>query len=222
MQVAVKLSHPDYQSDYEWGYSQKQQGVTTKSLREGTGTIVMRRGSNVQGHVTGPDGKPIVGAVVIWGDGPYLQEGSQEERSDRHGHFAFPPLPEGPMRLTAVAEGFALLEKKITISKQMEPVNFQVGPGKTIRLRFVDKRAHSVPDVYVGIEGWRGAKALYNHRHPNVIDTRIPYQSDDQGIFEWTWAPDDPVSFTFHKDGYDIVRTRSFTAGDGEQTVTLQ
>jgi beta-lactamase regulating signal transducer with metallopeptidase domain len=222
VKVEVKLSHPDYESDYAWGHSQKQQGVTTKSLREGTGTIVMHRGTSVQGSVTGPDGKPIVGAVVIWGDGPYLQEGSQEERSDRHGHFTFPPLPEGPMRLTAVAEGFAPVEKMIAIKRQIEPVNFQLGPGKTMRLRFVDKKGAPVPDVYVGIEGWRGAKALYNHRHSNVIDTRIPYKSDDQGIYEWTWAPDDPVSFTFHKEGYDYERARSFTAGDGEQTVTLQ
>ena len=220
--VEVKLSHSDYQSDYAWGYLQKQQGVTTKSLREGTGTIVMHRGTNVQGSVTGPDGKPIAGAVVIWGDDPYMQQGGQEERTDRQGHFTFPPLPEGPMRLTAVAEGFAPVEKIVTIRSQMEPVNFQVGPGKTIRLRFVDKKGTPVPNVQVYIKGWRGAKALYNYRHPNVIDTRIPYQSDDQGIYEWTWAPDDPVSFTFRKKGYNYEPARSFTAGDEEQTVTLQ
>ena len=30
----------------------------------------------------------------------------------------------------------------------------------------------------MGIAGWRGAKSLYNHRHPNVLDTQVPCVAD--------------------------------------------
>jgi hypothetical protein len=43
VELLLQLHHPEYVSDDEWGGLQKAQGVTTKSLRQGTGAIVMRR-----------------------------------------------------------------------------------------------------------------------------------------------------------------------------------
>jgi beta-lactamase regulating signal transducer with metallopeptidase domain len=49
VEVLLKVSHPEYVGDQEWGELQKRQGVTTKSLRERTGTIVMRRAATTAG-----------------------------------------------------------------------------------------------------------------------------------------------------------------------------
>lgn len=47
-------------------------------------------------------------------------------------------------------------------------------------------------------------QVLYNHRHPNVLDTGIPYRSNAEGIFEWTWAPSDEVRYDFFKEGMPV------------------
>ena len=79
----------------------------------------------------------------------------------------------------------------------------------------------SIPGVNVHVAKWRGNKALYNHRHPNVLNTQIPYQSNEAGSYQWTWAPDDAVTYTFWKEGYQS-RDASLVADGKEQTITLE
>ena len=40
--ITLRLSHPDYASDREWGELQRQQGITLESLRDQAATIVMK------------------------------------------------------------------------------------------------------------------------------------------------------------------------------------
>ena len=89
--------------------------------------------------------------------------------------------------------------RKVEIDAGMAPFDFRLQPGKELRIRFVDTAGKPVPGVYVGIDQWRGGKSLYNHRHPNVLDTQIPVQADQNGVYRWSWAPDDAVSYWFEK-----------------------
>jgi hypothetical protein len=221
VEVLVRLSHPDYIADYRWGVMQKAAKVTTALLRQQTATIVMARGIKVTGTVTDPNGKPVAGAVVVWGDDSYAMDGSQEVRTDQRGTYRFPPLPPMPMTVTAIAPGWAPELKKITITEQNPPVDFQLQPGKTLRLRFVDDAGKPLPEVSVGIEGWRGGKSLYNHKHPNVLDTSIPVQADKSGVYQWSWAPADPVTYSFWKEGYRPVRAAWLAADGVEHQIKL-
>ena len=53
-----------------------------KALRSRKATIIMRGGLVATGTVTDPQGKPVAGAVVVRGDDPYFEVGSQEVRTD--------------------------------------------------------------------------------------------------------------------------------------------
>ncbi|MGO9913196.1 MAG: carboxypeptidase regulatory-like domain-containing protein, partial [Isosphaeraceae bacterium] len=218
--VRIKLSHPDYIDDKHWGQLQKEQHVTTKALRAQTAVIVMHRGTGVTGTVTDPDGKPVKDAVVIWGDRPYWDEGSQEVHTDPHGGYRFPPLPPGPMHVTVVAQGWMPDRTKIEIAPGLSPINFGLKHGKKLRIRFVDKSGAAVARVGVSIRNWHGAESLYNIRHPNVLDTKIPGTSDAKGIYEWNWAPDSPVEFEFSRDGFAEGKA-SITADDSEHVFTM-
>lgn len=198
----VMLNHPDYVSDYIWGGLQKEQKVGAVRLRERAAIMVMHRGNTLSGVVTDEHGKAIPDAVVIWGDDPYIEEGSQEVRTDAKGRYEFPPLPEGTVRLTAVARGWMPYQRSVDIVHADTSADIELRPGKKLRLRFVDREGKAIPGVGVGIEGWRGGKALYNHRHPNVLDTKIPVSADENGVYEWAWAPEDAVTFYFYKEGY--------------------
>jgi len=163
--------------------------------------------------------------VVIWGDDPYGETGThqehrQEVRTDSNGNYRLQPLPHMPLTVTVVAQGWMPELKKTTIAPENPKLDFQLKPGKTLRLRIVDRSGKPIPDAAVGIDGWRGAKSLYNVKHPIVLETAIPRSADNKGIFEWTWAPDDAVQYQFCKQGYQL-NTKSLVADNTEQIIQL-
>ncbi len=221
LDLRLKIGHADYISDPEWGKFQEQQGVDLAALRARKATITMRGGLSATGTVIDPDGKPVVGAVVVRGERPYWDVGSQEVLTDAQGVYRLPPLPRGPLTITVVAQGWMPWQKKVDLQPGMKPVDFPLLPGKEVRIRVVDRLGKPISAVHVGIAKWRGNEALYNHRHPNVLNTEIPVQSDESGLYQWTWAPDDAVSYTFWKEGY-AERKAELIADGKEQTITLQ
>jgi beta-lactamase regulating signal transducer with metallopeptidase domain/thiol-disulfide isomerase/thioredoxin/protocatechuate 3,4-dioxygenase beta subunit len=220
VKVLLNLSHPDYISDSQWGALQEEQGVSMAALRAQTAAITMRGGLSATGTVTDPQGKPVAGAVVVRGERPYWEWGSQEVRTDDKGLYRLPPLPRGPLTITVVAPGWMPAQKKVDLQPGAKPVDFHLEPGKELRIRFVDRAGKPIPNVSVSIDKWRGGEALYNHRHPNVLNTQIPNQADKDGLYHWTWAPGDAVTYRFWKEGYADHEV-ALTADGREQTVTL-
>lgn len=218
-EVLVMLGHPDYISESKWGGLQKEQEITMRSLRDGSATIVMERGVSVIGVVTDQDKKPVAGAIIVQGIDPYFESGSQEVRTDAEGKYRLPPQPVGPLVVSVVAEGWSPDQRKLDSAAANPTANFQLKPGKTTQIRFIDDSGSAIPKVSVGIHGWRGNNALYNAVHPNVLNTKIPNQADADGVFQWTWSPGDVVSYTFYKEGYSEAR---LAAGEGEHVVKMR
>jgi uncharacterized GH25 family protein len=214
--VRVKLSHPGFINDTTWGGLQEEQGVTMASLRDATAKIAMYEGIHARGTITA-DGKPVADAVVVWGDNPYMQEGSQEVRTAANGEYELPPLAPGVYPLTVIAEGWRPELSIVEIDDGMPPANFELQRGNLLRIKFVDENGEPIPEVYVGLRGWRGKESLYNHKHPNVLDTKIPLQADKDGVYEWTWAPPDEVKYSFGKKGYQ--QNESVLIADEEEYV---
>ncbi len=218
--IRVKLTHPNYISDTTWGGLQEEQSISMKAFREKSATIAMHRGGIVTGAITDPTGKPVSEAVVIWGDNPYEQEGSQEVRTNADGVYQLHPLGSGTMNVTVVAPGWSPESRTIDIAAAGSTEDFQLEKGNSLRIRFVDENGDAVPSVHVGIRGWRGSQSLYSHRHPNVLNTRIPMKSEKDGVFQWDWAPADEVDYSFYAEGYRELR-QSLAASETEHTVTL-
>ncbi len=221
VKVRLNLNHPDYISDRDFGGLQEKQGVTMQALRARTATITMQSGVSVTGTVTDPEGQPVAGAIVVRGEHPYWEWGSQEVRTDARGVYRLPSLPRGPLTITAVAPGWMPMQTQVDLQPGLKPVDFLLEPGKELRIRFIDRLGQPIPGVSVQLGQWRGNEALYNHRHPNVLDTQIPYQSNEAGSYQWAWAPDDAVTYTFWKEGYQS-RNATLVADGKEQTITLQ
>lgn len=221
IKILLKLSHPDFISDKSWGGFQKEQRITLPSLREQSAVMIMKRATPITGKVKDPDGKPIKDAIVIWGDRPYWEHLPQQEvRTDEQGVYRFPALAPGDMHVTVVAKGWMPQRVTTRIVPEMPPLDFTMKPGKKMLLRFVDKSGAPVPLVGVSIASWRGAESLHNMKHSNVLDTGIPSTANLHGVYEWDWAPDDPVTLQCGKEGYAAI-DKNFTADDTEQVVTL-
>ena len=221
VEVSLRLNHPSYIPDSDWGALQHEQGITMRVLRDQTAKIRMRRGIEVTGTVQDPQGKPVPGALVIHGDRPYWEWGSQEIRTDDQGQFHLPSLQPGPRTITVVAPHWMPWLKKIDLKPGLKPLDVHLEPGKNLQLRFLDSKGKPIPGVTVAIDGWRGGESLYNHKHPNVLDTQIPDESNREGLYQWSWAPGDNVEYRFWKDGFAEV-SMELTANGREQTVTLE
>src|SRR5690606_33465831 len=102
----------------------------------------------------------------------------------------------------------------IELGKEDTELNFPLQRGKPLRIRFVDVAGKPIPEVFVTIDRWRNARGLYNQRNVNGLQSGIPSQADKEGLFTWTWAPDDPISFSFHKEGYHVAQNQILTAGE--------
>ncbi|HEV3137181.1 MAG TPA: M56 family metallopeptidase, partial [Pirellulales bacterium] len=221
-EVRVIASHPDFISLHSYYDMGLEKPLRMKELRTQQARIVMQRGIRLTGTITDPEGKPIAGALAIWGDRPYWEhKPRQEVRTDDQGVYRLPPLPPGPMRVTVVAKGWMPEMRRIEIAPNIAPLDFQLKAGKTLRIRLVDNDGAPITQGYFRIENWRGAQSLYNDDHSNVINSQIPRHPDKDGIYEWTWAPDDAVTFRVSAIGDFSAPEVSFTANDQEQVFKL-
>jgi len=200
--LTLKVFHPDFASDDNWGGIQKEAGITMKMLRDETAKLTLKRGIILRGQVTDPAGKPIKHALVVRGDDPYMFSTGNGVPcvfpTDADGRFRLPAQPPGEKVLTVITPGWAPQLRHVNLQSGLPSQDFRMAPGKPIQLRIVDAAGKPIPRIYVNIEGWRGGKSLYNIRHPNILDSKIPGQADKNGIWEWTWAPDDPVKLNIY------------------------
>jgi protocatechuate 3,4-dioxygenase beta subunit len=67
-EVRIKLGHSKLVSDLRERHPQ------LKELRDQTAILVMENGVQVRGTIKDPNGQPVDGAMVVWGDRPYHNE----------------------------------------------------------------------------------------------------------------------------------------------------
>ncbi len=213
--IGLRLRHPDHVDDLEWR-GRSGAPFSLQQFRDQSAITVMQTGVRVTGTITGPDGKPVPKALVIWGDRPYHNSNVQETFADEAGRFRFPPLMPGKTLLTVIAEGHSPLLKEIELTATPQVENVQLQPGKTLTIKFIDSSGKPVPKVSVNITGWREKETLFNWRHPNVPYSKIPDEANDQGIYTWTWAPDDAVEYLFWKKGSKLTHRTSLSPGEHE------
>jgi RNA polymerase sigma factor (sigma-70 family) len=224
LELSLVVSHPDYVSDQRRQDLLKAAGITTAMLRKGTATLTLKRGVIVRGRVTDPEGKPIKDALVIYGDNSYFDWLPCKFPTDAEGRYRLPALPPEETTLTIIAHGWMPQLHRVMLRDGLPPQDFRMTPGKPIRLRIVDAAGKPLPKVYVNIRGWKGKKSLqsdHNPNHPKVPDPKFPRRANADGIWEWTWAPDDPVKLGIYLKGF-ANHELEIAGGEAERTVVLK
>ncbi len=207
--VRIRLAHADYIGDDSHS---DRPTPPMQSLRDMTSVMVMKRGFRVEGVVLSEDGMPISGARVEQGYDAFHAVGSVSvaTTTDEKGRFVFPNCKLGEMGLTARARKYAPEFKRVIVEPGMAPVEFQIGPGGTIRGRVVDDAGRPVEGASVGARKWRGLRLL-----------RWTTQTDAEGRFVWVHAPLDEVELNIGKKGYMAIFHESMVARDEQYLVTL-
>ena len=207
--LRLMVTHPNYAGDTKWGELQSQQKVTTAMLRDGSAKIILKRGAPLVGKVVDPAGNPIKKGIVVWHDSPYHGPGNHEVEIEATGRFETDPLAPGEHPITIVAPGFCPQRQTVLVNQTTGEKRFELQPGNRLVLKIVNPQGDPIPKAYVSILKWRGAESLYNWRHPNVLNSRIPNRSSADGNYVWDWAPEDTVTYQVS------------AAGVSSKTVTL-
>ncbi|UCD52257.1 MAG: redoxin domain-containing protein, partial [Phycisphaerales bacterium] len=131
-------------------------------------------------------------------------------RTDAEGRFEFGHVRPGETVLTAQAKGYAPELKDITAHEDMGPVEFRLGPARTIRGRIVDLEDKPIQGVWVVADTWRGHRSI-----------RWRSETNSGGYFEWDEAPADEVLFDLVKEGYMSARGIPMSAEIDEHVIVM-
>ena len=224
LKLRMMVTHPDYISDDHWGERQDDANISTQMLLDETATLTLKRGIRVQGQVTDPDGKPIKNAIVVLGDNPYDSRVPHKFPTDDEGRFHLPAMKSQETTLSVIIGGWAPQLRHLKVEPGLAPQNFQLKPGKPIELRFVDSAGKAIPNVRVSILEWKGSESIqssHNPNHPKVPSTQIPKNADENGVWQWTSAPDEPVKLRAYHEGY-ASHELEIAGGTPSRTITMK
>ncbi|MHC4499767.1 MAG: carboxypeptidase regulatory-like domain-containing protein, partial [Planctomycetota bacterium] len=196
--VEIRLTHADYVDDESYDTTAT---PPKRALRDMTSIMVMERGVDLVGMVVNWNGQPIGGASVRQGVENTWGIYYPSTATDNGGIFEFKAVRRGLVLLTVQAKGYAPDLRKVTVREGMEPVEFRLGPGQTIRGRVVDTHGRPVKAAEVSADSWRWEKSI-----------RWKAETDSEGYFEWNDAPKDEVFFNISKEGYIPVVALALSA----------
>jgi protocatechuate 3,4-dioxygenase beta subunit len=140
--------------------------------------IVLKRGLVVTGKVADETGKPIGGAIVF----TKFQNDIRKAVSGDDGVYRLAGCEPRMVRLVVWAKGRATDMKQVQIEPKMPPVNFEMKPGGTVRIRVLDERGKPIPKARIFFQRWRGFFQYFEFNQVSQFTGR-------DGVWEWNEAP---------------------------------
>jgi len=204
--IAIRLVHPDYISDETYRITPR---PSMEKLRAMTGVMVMEKRLTMSGHVFDANDRPIEGASVVQGSDRF-NFNYPSTQTDGRGRFEFQNIRPGEMVLTVQAKGYSPDLIYLTVYRGMEPLEFSLESGRTIRGRIVDTAGNPIAGAFMNADTWRGYRSLEWHMH-----------TDAEGRFQWNEAPVDEVLIDISKEGYMGVRQYNMLPSEQEYEITM-
>jgi protocatechuate 3,4-dioxygenase beta subunit len=201
--VAVEITHPQYQPTRK-SLSLDQYGI--ESDQDGSQPITMKQGLVVTGRVTGPNGKPVAGALVR----TKFFNDVRETRTDSDGIYRLGGCEPVMSKIVVSADSLAVDMKELRISAESPPVDFDMKPGGHVRVRVLDEQGEPIPKTRIFFQGWRSSRYEYfefDHVHQ---------YTDKQGIWQWDEAPEDAFEVDICRPGGMTMTEQSLLARDEE------
>jgi uncharacterized GH25 family protein/thiol-disulfide isomerase/thioredoxin len=210
-ELQLDVSHPGYISTQA---NRITSGITTMMLRAGEATVTLKRGVIVHGRVIDPEGRPIKGALLMPG------WTSSECMTAADGRFRSPPLSPRRTTLTVIAPGWAPQNRQVDLQAGPLQQDFHMQSGKPLRVAIVDAAGKPVASAGVRITMEKAQTPLNDH-DPRLGDTKIPCQADENGIWEWSWAPRESVKLEISSKGF-APSVLEVAAGESSRTIVLK
>jgi len=185
--VEVMINHPSYRPERR-SLSRRVFGIERGA--EPTAQLALPRGLTVVGKVVDEAGKPIVGALVrtkyetdvreakTWSDGTYKLVGCEPIQT----------------KIVVSSRGRAIDMKIVKVDSEMEPVDFIMKPGGTLKVRVLDHQGKPIPRARIYIQSWRGQRSYFEFDN-------MDRSADELGVWEWNEAPLDRIEASISPPG---------------------
>jgi Carboxypeptidase regulatory-like domain len=187
--VGVSINHADFQP-IQRPISRGEFGI--EPGREQTGKIVLSRGLTVVGKVTDEAGKPIAGALIR----TKFMNDIREAKTGDDGTYRLVGCEARSTRVVVSAKGRATDMKELVIEPGMGPLDFQMKPGKTVRIRVLDDQGNPAPEARIFFQRWRGRFQYFEFNH-------VTQYAGKDGTWVWAEAPLDEFSADICPPGQD-------------------
>ncbi len=188
-----KLAHPEFlpaEYDQAEGNSPRQNEVAKADLLTARSPMLMRPAIRVEGTVS-RETQPIAEARVVLrdtGDSPT----NRVQQTDAQGRFSFVVLQEGAFDLAVEAAHASPALQHLSVKTGFKSLAISLQPPKTIRGRVTDEQGEPVDKAEVSVSAWQDLP---------ILGWRTT--TDPQGLFTWDAAPDDTVTLSVSKPGYN-------------------
>ncbi len=174
-ELYVGINHPNFKP-VSRSLSRRASGI--ERGQEPSAKIVLDRGLAVTGKVSDEAGKPVAGALVR----TKLINDIREARTDGNGVYRLLGCEPRLARIVVSAAGKATDMKELNIDPQISPVNFQMKPARTVRVRVLDMQGNPVPKARIFFQQWRGRFSYFEFDH-------VSQYTDENGVWVWHEAP---------------------------------
>jgi hypothetical protein len=173
------------------------------ALYDGTAVFTMQRGIVLTATVVGPDGSPVSGASISWGQNRYVSNALPAQKTDASGKFSRHYKPGDQITLMIQAVDCAPMMEHLVAAEQDQSVKIQLQRAQTITGKVVTYDGKPVRGARIQVEQWEG---VYQ-----ILDAN--FQTDSAGNFHWNNAPADPVTVSVNAPGMRGVQQQTIAPG---------
>ncbi|RRJ95202.1 hypothetical protein Ga0100231_013680 [Opitutaceae bacterium TAV4] len=190
--VAVSVTRPEYEKTTEimtTGFPVPSEAAFAP-LRDGSHVLVLKQGARLSGLVTDSAGAPVANCTITLGrdiHGTNLPTAT----TGKDGRFSLSGLENSAVLLTAEAPGLKPHKQELT-PPFSDALRITLQPGRVIRGRVVTPEGKPSVNTRVSLDTWVTEETVWRIRTLRFIT-----RTDADGRFEWTGAPDEPVTFVF-------------------------
>jgi beta-lactamase regulating signal transducer with metallopeptidase domain len=174
-EIEVGIDHPDFKPG---GRRLARGGFEIEKARLPAAKVVLDRGITVSGKVSDEAGNPIAQALVR----TKFVNDIREARTGNDGVYRLGGCEPRAVRIVVSAKGRATDMRELNIEPEMGPVDFQMKPGGTVRIRVLDADDKPVSKARIFFQRWRGQFSYFEFNH-------VSQYADENGVWEWKEAP---------------------------------
>lgn len=187
------------------------------ALRDGSAVLRLRRGTPVEGTVLSPDGQPVAGAEVSYGEGRGFGNAIPPVKSDDKGRFTFGIKPGTIVNLVSQAPGFGPTLKEVKVGDGPLRVYLTLPRAHSARGRVLDPAGKPIAQASVSLY-WSGEGKSPDSYFGSAAARQL--KTDSDGRFEWKEAPGSGVQADISAAGF-AAKNRLAVASDLDQEIEL-
>ncbi len=214
---SIEIGAYDYLHLPERPSIQMQPYTPLSALRDGSALLRLERGTLLEGTVLAPDGQPVAGVNVFYGEGIGYVNSIPPVKSDANGRFTLGIKPGTIATLVADAPGFGPTLQRVKIAQSTMRPYLTLDSAHSFRGRVVDPSGKPIARAHV-IAFWSGPDESLRSSFGVASSKQLTTDSD--GRFEWKEAPGKGVHVSASATGFGSVEAIKL-ASDVDQNIVL-